>query len=164
MAHSAGESVWIIENSDPIYTPSNGLINGYYKIVPSTKVSTFNIASIPYISVGNPTYARIPFSISRIQAVRVGSAVTVTVSARDMSLTGAGINSSNFFYTNSDSDVVVEWKYSTDSNYTQLLMQQGIFNVANAAAFTINVRAKEFGQYTSVVNLTVPAADGTYIV
>ena len=163
-AHSAGASAWIVENSDAIYTPSNGIINGYYKIVPSTKVSTFNIASISAISVGNPVYARIPFSISRIQAVRVGSSVTVTVSSRDMSLTGAGISSSNYYYTNSDSDVVVEWKYSTDSSYTQLLMQQGVFTVTNAAAFTINVRAKEFGLYTSVVNLTVPAADGTYIV
>ena len=162
-AHSAGAGVWIIEDSDAMFSPASGVIAGYYKIVPVTGVTALDISSVSAITVGNPAYARIPFSISRIQAVRSGSAVVITVSARDMSLAGAGINSSAYFYTSSDSDVVVEWKLSTDSVYNQLLMQQGVFTITNAAAFTINVRAKEFGVYTGVSSLTVSATDGTYI-
>ena len=162
--HNAGAGVWIIEDSDAMFSPSSGVIAGYYKIVPVTGVSALDISSVSAIVVGNPAYARIPFAVSRIQAVRTGSSVVVTVSARDMSLAGAGISSSAYFYTNSDSDVVLEWKLSTDSVYTQLAMQQGVFTITNAAAFTINVRAKEFGVYTGVTSLTVSATDGTYIV
>ena len=163
-SHNAGAGAWIIEDSDAMFTPSSGVIAGYYKIVPVTGVSSFDISSVSAIVIGNPAYARIPFAISRIQAVRSGSSVVVTISARDMSLAGAGVSSSAMFYTNSDSDVVLEWKLSTDTVYTQLSMQQGVFTVTNANAFTINVRAKEFGTYTGVTSLTVPAADGTYIV
>ena len=163
-SHNAGAGAWIIEDSDAMFTPSSGVIAGYYKIVPVTGVSSFDISSVSAIVIGNPAYARIPFAISRIQAVRSGSSVVVTISARDMSIAGAGVSSSAMFYTNSDSDVVLEWKLSTDTVYTQLSMQQGVFTVTNANAFTINVRAKEFGTYTGVTSLTVPAADGTYIV
>ena len=81
-----------------------------------------------------------------------------------MTSTGAGISPSTLFVTNSDTDVIIEWKLSTDSVWTILPVQTGTFTVTNAASFTVNVRAKEFGIYTSTVSLAVGTTDGNYTV
>ena len=81
-----------------------------------------------------------------------------------MTSAGAGVSPSTNFVSNAETDVLVEWKTSTDTVWTALPVQTGSFSVTNAASFTVNVRAKEFGIYTSVVNLVVGTTDGLYVV
>ena len=163
-AHSLNAAVWIVDDPDCTWTPSDGNIAGYYKICARNIVGTYPIASASAITVGASALAQKPFAISRVSATRVGSAVSFLVCVRDMTSAGAGISPSTSFVTNSDSDVVIEWKLSTDSVWAILPIQTGTFAVTNAAAFTVNVRAKEFGIYTSTVNLTVNTTDGNYTV
>ena len=163
-AHSVNAAVWIVSNPECIWTPADGNIAGYYKICPRNLAGTFPTASASAITVAASTLAKKPFSISRINATRVGSDVSFLVCIRDMTSAGAGVSPSTNFVTNAETDVVIEWKVSTDTVWSILPIQTGAFSVTNAAAFTVNVRAKEFGIYTSVVNLTVNTTDGTYTV
>lgn len=163
-AHAVNSAVWIVDDPECTWTPSDGNIAGYYKVCARNIVGTFPIASAVAISVGASTLAKKPFPISRINASRSGSVVNFLVSVRDMTSAGAGVSPSTTFVTSSDSDVVIEWKLSSDSVWTVLPVQTASFTVTNASSFTVNVRAKEFGVYTSTVNLTVGATDGNYTV
>lgn len=163
-AHSANAAVWIVDDLGCTWTPADGNIAGYYKICPRNLVGTLPIESASAINVPASTLAKKPFAISRINATRSGSVVNFLVSVRDMTSAGAGVSPSTSFVLNSDSDVVVEWKLSTDTVWTILPVQTGAFSVTNAGSFTVNVRAKEFGIYTSTVNLAVGTTDGNYTV
>ena len=163
-AHNVNAAVWIVTDPECYWVPSSGNIAGYYKICARNIVGTFPIASASPITVGASSLAQKPFSISRINANRSGSVVNFLVCVRDMTTTGAGVSPSTTFVSASDTDVVIEWKLSTDSVWTILPVQTGTFTVTNAASFTVNVRAKEFGIYTSTVNLTVGTTDGNYTV
>ena len=163
-SHALNAAVWIVSNPECTWTPADGNIAGYYKICARNIAGTYPIASAGAITVAASTLAKKPFSISRINATRVGSVVDFLVCIRDMTSAGAGVSPSTNFVTNAETDVVIEWKVSTDTVWSILPIQTGAFSVTNAAAFTVNVRAKEFGIYTSVVNLAVSTADGTYTV
>ncbi len=164
-AHSLNSAVWIVDDPDCTWTPADGNIAGYYKVCARNMVGTYPIASASAINVGASALAKVPFSISRVSATRVGSTVSFLVCVRDMTSTGAGVSpSSTSFVANSDTDVVIEWKLSTDSVWTILPVQVGTFAVTNASSFTVNVRAKEFGIYTATSTLVVGATDGNYTV
>ena len=163
-AHSVNAGVWIVDDPECVWTPTDGNIAGYYKVCARNIVGTFPVASASAINLGSSTLAKKPFPVSRVNASRSGSTVNFLVSVRDMTSAGAGVSPSTTFVTSSDSDVIIEWKLSTDSVWTILPVQTGNFTVTNAASFTVNVRAKEFGIYTSTVNLTVGATDGNYTV
>ena len=163
-AHSVNAAVWIVDDPDCYWTPSNGVIAGYYKICARNIVGTYPVASAPAITVGSSTLAGKPFSISRVSGVRSGSIVNFLVSVRDMTSAGAGISPSTSFVLSSDTDVIIEWKLSTDSTWTVLPVQVGTFSVDNSGSFSVNVRAKEFGIYTATVTLTVGTTDGIYTV
>ena len=105
----------------------------------------YPIASVAAINMGASVYGLKPMAISRVGAIRTGSAVNFVVGVHDTSPAGAGISASTSFYTGSDSDMVVEYKLSTDTVWTVLPVQTGTFSITNAASFTVNVRAKEFG-------------------
>ena len=163
-AHAVNAAVWIVDNSDCYWTPTDGNIAGYYKICARNIVGTFPVASATAISVGASTLAKKPFPISRVGATRVGSTVNFLVCIRDMTSAGAGISPSTNFVTSSETDVIIEWKLSTGTEWVPLSVQSGSFSVIDAASFTVNVRAKEFGIYTSTVSLTVGTADGNYAI
>jgi hypothetical protein len=163
-AHSVNASVWIVNDLSCTWTPADGNIAGYYKICPRNLVGTLPIESASAINVPASTLAKKPFAISRLSATRIGSAVNFLVCVRDMTSAGAGVSPSTSFVVSSDSDVIIEWKLGTDTVWTVLPVQTGTFTVNNASGFTVNVRAKEFGIYTSVVNLTVGTTDGNYTV
>ena len=163
-AHSLNAAVWIVDDPSFTWTPSDSNIAGYYKVCARNIVGTYPVSSASAINVGSSSLAQKPFAISRVNATRSGSTVNFLVSVKDMTTTGAGISPSTSFVVNSDTDVIIEWKLSTDSTWSILPVQTGTFTVTNAASFTVNVRAKEFGIYTSTVNLTVGATDGNYTV
>ena len=163
-AHSVNAAVWIVNDPDCTWTPTDGNIAGYYKICPRNLVGVLPIASASQITLGASTLAKKPFPISRVNATRVGSSVNFLVCVRDMTSTGAGVSPSTTFVSAADTDVIIEWKISTDTVWNILPVQTGTFTVTNASAFTVNVRAKEFGIYTSVVSLAVGATDGNYTV
>ena len=163
-AHSLNAAVWIVDDPDCTWTPLDGNIAGYYKICARNIVGTYPISSASAINVGAAALAQKPFSISRVNATRVGSSVSFLVCVRDMTTAGAGISPSTSFVTSSDSDVVIEWKLSADSVWNILPVQTGTFTVTDASSFTVNVRAKEFGLYSSTVNLAVGSTDGNYTV
>lgn len=162
-AHSLNAAVWIVDDPSCTWTPSDSNISGYYKVCARNIVGTYPVSSASAINVGASTLAQKPFVISRVAGTRVGSAVSFLVSVRDMTSAGAGVSPSSNFVTASETDVVIEWKLSTDSTWTVLAPQSGSFSVTNAAAFTVNVRAKEFGIYTATVTLTVNTTDGIYV-
>ena len=162
--HSVNAAVWIVDDLGCTWTPADGNIAGYYKICPRNLVGTLPIESASAITVPASTLAKKPFAISRINATRSGSVVNFLVGVRDMTSAGAGVSPSTSFVVNSDSDVIIEWKLSTDTVWTILPVQTGAFSVTNAGSFTVNVRAKEFGIYTSTVNLAVGTTDGNYTV
>lgn len=164
-AHSINAAVWIV--NDPggcTWTPSNANIAGYYKICPKNLTGSLPTGSAPAINVGASSLAKKPFAVSRVNGARVGSLVTFLVNIRDMTSTGAGVSPSTLFVVQADTDVQIEWKLSTDSVWTTLPVQTGTFTVTDAAAFTVNVRAKEFGIYTPTVSLAVGTTDGNYTV
>lgn len=163
-AHSLNAAVWIVDDPSCTWTPSDSNIAGYYKVCARNIVGTYPVSSASAINVGASSLAQKPFAISRVNATRSGSTVNFLVSVKDMTTTGAGISPSTSFVVNSDTDVIIEWKLSTDSTWSILPVQTGTFTVTNAASFTVNVRAKEFGIYTPTVNLTVGATDGNYTV
>lgn len=163
-AHSVNAAVWVVDDPECFWTPSNGNIAGYYKICPRNLVGVYPVASASAITVGASTLAKKPFPISRVNASRSGSAVSFLVCVRDMTSTGAGVSPSTTFVTSADTDVIIEWKISTDTVWNILPVQTATFTVTNAAGFTVNVRAKEFGIYTSVVSLAVGTVDGNYTV
>ena len=163
-AHAVNSAVWIIDDPECTYTPGNGIITGFYKITPSNLIGSVPLSSISAISVGTHTLAQRPFAISRVNATRSGANINFMVYVRDMTQAGAGVAPSTLFLTSSDTDVVIEWKLSSSSEWNILPVQVGNFSISNAASVTVNVRAKEFGIYTSTVNLTVGVSDGTYTV
>ncbi len=163
-SHSANAAVWIVDDPECVFTPTSGIISGYYKIAPANLVGSIPLSSVTAITVGSSTLALNPFSISRVNGSRFGADVAFTVYVRDMTPAGAGISPSTTFYNESDTDVVVEWKLSTDTVWNVLPVQVATFSVSNASGFTVNVRAKEFGKYTATVNLAVGTTDGNYTV
>jgi hypothetical protein len=163
-SHSANAAVWIVDDLECTYTPSNSIIAGYYKISPANLAGGLALSAVGAISVAPSTLAQNPFAVSRINATRLGSTVNVTVYVRDMTLAGAGVSPSTSFFFESDTDVIVEWKLSTDTVWNVLPVQTATFSVSDAASFTVNVRAKEFGKYATTVSLTVGTADGKYTV
>lgn len=162
--HSANAAVWIVEDLECTFTPSSGVIAGWYKISPANLMGGVPLSSVSAISMPASTLAQNPFAISRVNALRSDSTVTFTAYVRDMTPAGAGISPSTSFFVESDTDVVVEWKLSTDTVWNVLPVQVATFSVSNAAGFTVNVRAKEFGKYTATVNLAVGTTDGNYTV
>lgn len=162
--HNVNAGVWIVDDADCYWTPTNGNISGYYKICPKNLAGVFPIESTGALTMSASTLAGKPFAISRVNGTRVGSAVNFLVCVRDMTSAGAGVGPSTTFVSAADTDVVIEWKISTDTAWNVLPVQTGTFSVTNAASFTVNVRAKEFGIYTSTVNLTVGTTDGNYTV
>ena len=163
-AHSANASVWIVDDPECTYTPSSGVIAGYYKIAPANLVGTVALSSVSPIYVGPSSLALTPFSISRVNGSRSDAVVVFTVYVRDMTPSGAGISPSTSFSSELDTDVIVEWKLSTDTVWNVLPVQVATFSVSNAASFTVNVRAKEFGKYCATVNLVVGTTNGNYTV
>lgn len=162
--HSANAAVWIVEDPECTFTPSSGVIAGWYKISPANLVGGLALSSVSAINVPASTLALNPFAISRVNGLRSGADVSFHVYVRDMTPAGAGISPSTSFFVESDTDVVVEWKLSTDTVWNVLPVQVATFSVSNAAGFTVNVRAKEFGKYTATVNLAVGTTDGNYTV
>lgn len=163
-SHSANAAVWIVDDPECTYTPSSGNIAGWYKISPANLVGGLALSAVSAINVSSSTLAQKPFAISRVSAVRSGSNINFVVYVRDMTQAGAGIAPSTLFLTASDTDVIIEWKLSTDSVWNVLPVQVANFSITNAASVTVNVRAKEFGIYSSTVNLTVGTPDGNYVV
>ncbi|MDY0188134.1 MAG: phage tail protein [Syntrophus sp. (in: bacteria)] len=163
-AHSANAGVWIVDDPECTYTPSSGVIAGYYKIAPANLMGAIPLSSVSAITVGPSSLALNPFSISRVNGSRSGAEVVFTVYVRDMTPAGAGVSPSTTFFLESDTDVVVEWKLSTGTVWNVLPVQVATFSVSNAAGFTVNVRAKEFGKYCATVNLAVGTTDGNYTV
>jgi hypothetical protein len=163
-SHSANAAVWIVDDPECTFTPTSGVIAGFYKISPANMVGGLPLSSVSAISVGASTLAQNPFAISRVNATRSGANVSLSVYVRDMTPAGAGVSPSTSFFVESDTDVVVEWKLSTETVWNVLPVQTATFSVSNAASFTVNTRAKEFGKYTATVNLTVGTADGNYTV
>lgn len=164
VAHNASAAVWIVSSPiDCAYTPMNNVIAGNYKFLPKNIVGSVAINTATAIAVPISANAYKPFAISRIYALRAGEKVSFIVSVVDMTTGGAGLSSSSEFITGSNTDVMIEWKLSTATEWTALPAQVGTFEIELATAFTVNVRAREFGVYTATKNLAVAVGDGEYV-
>lgn len=159
-AYNVGTEIWLFPNTDGLAIaglPQSGKI----KLLPQSfrdGLAEADATARPFAITGK---AAIPWPVARIEAVRQGTTVNITLWPANVEPFGAGVKDE----TKADGhpfEFTGEFLYGINNGNLNTELNSTTLTLENAARFNFSVRVRENGKLSAVKTLTVEAADGVY--
>lgn len=151
--HAAGAEIWLTRIHDNVLELEGDCS---LLLLPSIVGNTLDPSEGSPIAVDVTGRAAVPWSVARIEAVRVGNEVIVRWWPCDVGLGGAGLAPAE--------KSIDQWppEFSGDFLVNGVAWAACEKTYTYGATFDVSVAARQRGQVSEALTITVPAEDGTY--
>ncbi len=161
ISHGAGTEIWLTQLANNVYADA-GVDDFYLKILPKFGADVIDASAATPIHVQGVAKARTPWPVTRIEAIRTGSTINVTLWPTSQLFFGAGVEPG---LTQTDQwPPAITGDYQTYTNLVTTVVNRSseTFSYTQAGSHTLYVRQRRSGKSSEWKTLTVGAADGTY--
>lgn len=162
VSHASGQVIWLTSIANNILT---GLaVNDFYiKLLPKFGGKIIDAGSASQMHIVGITKASIPWPVSRIEVVKVGSTNTTKIWPTSSLFNGAGIEPGTVQVDQWPPAFVGDIQWYTNYDSTIQTEPLAEFTITRAGAFTVYVRHRRSGKFSEWKSLAVGASDNTYI-
>jgi hypothetical protein len=160
-SYGSGTEIWLGYFANNVYV--NPPVDDFYvKLLPSFGAVVIDPGLAAAIHVVGIAKSRTPWDVSRIEVVKVGSLNTVTIWPTSQLFAGAGVESGQIQLDQWPPVFIGDLQWYTNYDGTINTEALPTWVITRAGAFTVYVRQRRSGRWSSWKNLSVGASNGTY--